>query len=159
MFLAYSSSLWWITLKCPLLPWVPNELYSVGNGLSGDCYQPLEWGGFISRYLLSPCHEILSQPLITGFCFLSPPWPFVHWQCSGGGNQEPGWLMVTRLPCVSPRIYPGHIWDSHSPTWLVLINTILHILTLNTCSALWAQTKCQPGFLWPQGQGPEIAYC
>ena len=51
--------------------------------------------GFISRYLLSPCHEILSQPLITGFCFLSPPWPFVHWQCSGGGNQEPGWLMVT----------------------------------------------------------------
>ena len=44
-------------------------------------------------------------------------WPFVHWPCSGGGNQEPGWVMVTsvtRLPCVSPPIYPGHISDSHS---------------------------------------------
>ena len=48
---------------------------------------------------------------------ISSSWPFVHWPCPGGGNQEPGWVTVTRvtgLPCVSPPIYPGHIWDSHS---------------------------------------------
>ena len=78
--------------------------------LSGDCSQPLEWEGFISRYLLSPCHEILSQPLITGFCFLSPPWPFVHWQWRPRTWMTHG----DQLPCVSPPIYPGHIQDSHS---------------------------------------------
>ena len=110
IFPAHSPALWWISLKYQLLDQVPDEQCNVENRLSGDCSQPLEWGGFISRYLLSPCHEILSQPLITGFCFLSPPWPFVHWQWRPRTWMTHG----DQLPCVSPPIYPGHISDSHS---------------------------------------------